>query len=159
MPSHKEHKILPYTAKQMLNLVLDIENYPQFLPWCSGAKITERFNENHMHADLVINFKSFFQKYSSDIRVIKVSENEFRVDVISIDGPFKSLINNWHFKDIGDDQKPSVAVEFFINFEFQSLILGKMIGVILEKATKKMIDAFEKRAAKLYTKAFLNFCP
>jgi coenzyme Q-binding protein COQ10 len=146
MPSHKEIKTLPYSAKQMFDLVLDIEKYPQFLPWCLAAKITKKINDLHLEADLVINFKGFTQKYSSDVRASKTIDNEFLISVAAIDGPFKSLVNSWQFKDISG----GCQVEFFIDFEFKSLILGKMIGMIFEKATNKMIDAFEARAKIIY---------
>ena len=147
MPSHTEFKTLPYSAKHMFDLVMDIEKYPQFLPWCLAAKITKRFDENHLEADLVINFKGFSQKYSSDVRAKKTIDNEFLISVVSIDGPFKNLINSWEFKDLPSaDGKASCQIKFFIDFEFKSIILGKMIGMIFEKATNKMIDAFEKRA-------------
>jgi len=150
MPSHKETKILPYTAKQMLDLVLDIENYPKFLPWCSAAKITNKINQNHLTADLVISFKNFSQKYTSDVKTTRISSHEYKVDVIAIDGPFKNLINHWHFQDSSDNNKPCVSIEFFINFEFQSIIMEKLIGAVFKKATDKMINAFEKRAIELY---------
>ena len=61
-----------------------------------------------------------------------------------------SILMNWHFKDLPDRKTPHAATEFFIDFEFQSIILEKMIGVVFKKATDKMITAFEKRAAELY---------
>ncbi|MCE3255476.1 MAG: Oligoketide cyclase/lipid transport protein [Rickettsiaceae bacterium] len=147
MPSHSETKILPYSAKQIFDLVMDIEKYPQFLPWCLAAKITQRFDENHINADLVISFKGFSQKYSSDIKTKKIGDEEFLINVVAIDGPFKNLVNKWEMKELKDASgKVSCQVKFFIDFEFKSIILGKMIGLIFEKATDKMIDAFEKRA-------------
>ncbi len=146
MPSHKEIKTLPYSARQIFDLVMDIEKYPQFLPWCLVAKITKVFNEKHFEADLAINFKGFSQKYSSDVRASQTIDGEFLISVVAIDGPFKNLINSWQFKDISG----GCQVEFFIDFEFKSIILGKMIGMIFEKATNKMIDAFEKRAEAVY---------
>ena len=77
MPSHKEIKILSYSANRMFDLVMDVESYPKFLPWCLAAKITNRFSDNHLNADLVINFKGFSQKYSSDIRAGKNVDGEF----------------------------------------------------------------------------------
>ncbi len=134
----------------MFDLVMDVEKYPQFLPWCLAAKITKRFNieefNQHLEADLVISFKGFTQKYSSDIRSSKTIDSELLISVAAIDGPFKSLVNSWQFKDISGGCK----IEFFIDFEFKSLILGKMIGMIFEKATNKMIDAFEARAKEIY---------
>ena len=151
MPSHSETKILPYSAKQMFDLVMDIEKYPDFLPWCLAARITKKHNENfsngQLEADLVISFKGFSQKYSSDVRSSKTKDGEFLISVAAIDGPFKNLVNAWEFKDINGE----CEVKFFIDFEFKSLILGKMIGLIFEKATSKMIDAFEKRAQTIFS--------
>jgi len=134
----------------MFDLVMDVEKYPQFLPWCLAAKITKRFNvkefNQHLEADLAISFKGFTQKYSSDIRASKTIDDEFLISVAAIDGPFKNLVNSWQFRDISG----GCEVEFFIDFEFKSMILGKMIGMIFEKATNKMIDAFEKRAEQIY---------
>lgn len=146
MPNHKETKTLKYSASQMFDLVMDVEKYPQFLPWCLAAKITKTFNKNHFEADLVINFKGFTQKYSSDVRASQTIDGEFLISVVAIDGPFKSLVNSWQFKDIVG----GCEIEFFIDFEFKSMILGKMIGMIFEKATNKMIDAFDKRAQEIY---------
>lgn len=146
MPSHKEIKTLPYSLKQMFDLVMDIEKYPEFLPWCLAAKITNRFSENHLTADLVINFKGFTQKYSSNVTGKETPDRALIIDVVAIDGPFKNLINSWKFVD----QNNQCQIEFFIDFEFKSLILEKMIGLIFEKATNKMIDAFETRAQLIY---------
>ncbi|MFT6331762.1 MAG: coenzyme Q-binding protein COQ10 [Lentimonas sp.] len=146
MPSHKELKILPYSAKQMFDLVMDIEEYPQFLPWCLASRIKEKHNKNHLEAGLVINFKGFSQKYSSDVRSSKTIDGEFLISVVAIDGPFKNLVNSWELKDVEN----GCEIKFFIDFEFKSIILGKMMGILFEKATSKMIDAFEARASKIY---------
>lgn len=147
MPSHKEIKTLPYTAKQIFDLVMDVEKYPQFLPWCLAAKITNRINDKHFEADLVINFKGFSQKYSSDVRASQTIDGEYLISVAAIDGPFKNLVNGWDFKDLPNG---NCEIKFFIDFEFKSIILGKMIGMVFEKATSKMIDAFEARAKSIY---------
>ena len=149
MPSHKEEKNLPYTAQQMLDLVIDIEQYPKFLPWCSAAKITKKINNNNMDADLVINFKTFSQKYSSNIRIHKLNKDTYEIFVASTNGPFKKLVNYWKFQNI-DKKQNLVKIIFFIDFEFNSRIFEKMIGFIFKKATDRMIDAFEKRAIELY---------
>ncbi len=150
MPSHKEIKILPYTSKQIFDLVMDIETYPQFLPWCLAAKITNKNSENNLDADLVINFKGFSQKYSSNVRSGNPTDGEFLINVVAIDGPFRSLVNSWQLKNFSNQEKNSCQIEFFIDFEFRSKILGKMMEVIFAKATQKMIDAFEKRAKIIY---------
>ena len=149
MPSHKEEKNLNYTSKQILALVLDIESYPKFLPWCMTASITKKFDENHLQADLAIGFKGIVQKYSSDIKVNKISESNFEIRVVAIDGPFKNLLNLWHIKEL-KEKSNQCQVDFFIDFEFNSKMLNALIGPVFARATDKMIQAFEKRASEIY---------
>ncbi len=149
MPSHKELKTLNYTSKQILDLIMDIEKYPEFLPWCIGAKITKQTDSNHLNADLAIKFKGIFQKYSSNITLKESENNNFTVKVEATDGPFRDLINLWHVKP-SKINKNHCEVDFFIDFEFKSPILNKMIGPFFTKATNKMIIAFENRAQDLY---------
>jgi len=151
MHSHKEIKILSNSAKEIYDLVFDVEKYPEFLPWCSQAKITKKHDERHFEADLTINFKGFSHKYSSDVRAGKIDDDDYLISVVAIDGPFKNLVNQWQFKDLakrGDDKK--CEVKFFIEFEFRSKILNKLMGFVWHKATQKMIGAFEKRAQEIY---------
>lgn len=151
MPSHKERKNLHYSPKQILDLIMDIENYPEFLPWCVGAKITKKIDENNLEADLAVSFKGFFQKYTSKIELKEIAPQSYEIKVEAINGPFKNLINLWHIKKC--DETPNLTyVDFFIDFEFNSKMLNLMIGPFFEKATNKMIAAFETRADELYKK-------
>jgi coenzyme Q-binding protein COQ10 len=143
MPSLTQTKTLPYSAHSIYQLVMDIEKYPEFLPWCKQAKIIEKISEKNLRADLLINFKNFFEKYRSDVKHGK-NDDGFFVDVVAIDGPFKSLVNKWQISD--SENKKSCEVKFFIEFEFNSFFLEKMIGGIFARATEKMMTAFEKRA-------------
>ena len=146
MPSLTQTKLLPYSAKQMYDLVMDIENYPEFLPWCKQAKIIEVVSAENLRADLLINFKSFFEKYTSNVTHQKTSTG-YEINVIAIRGPFKNLVNRWKFHD---SENGKCQVEFFIDFEFNSFLLTKMIGPIFERAAEKMMNAFELRAQELY---------
>jgi coenzyme Q-binding protein COQ10 len=148
MPKCSEIKILPYSALQMYELVMNIESYPQFLPWCKQARIIQKISDKNLQAELLINFKNFFEKYTSDVFFDKVDE-VFLIDVVAIKGPFKTLVNKWKFREISDQK---CEVEFFLEFEFNSFFLNKMIGQIFVKATEKMMTAFEQRAFDLYTK-------
>jgi coenzyme Q-binding protein COQ10 len=143
MPSLKQTKILPHKAAQIYDLVMDIEKYPEFLPWCKQAKIVEKISDENLRADLLINFKSFFEKYRSDVKHFKSSNEVYFIDVNAIEGPFKKLINQWKIRDLENGE---CEVEFFIEFEFNSIFLTKMIGTIFEKAAQKMMTAFEERA-------------
>jgi coenzyme Q-binding protein COQ10 len=143
MPSLTQLKTLPYSANQMQSLVMDIEKYPEFLPWCKQAKIVEKISADNLRADLLINFKNFFEKYRSDVKHGRNSDGGHFIDVVAIEGPFKKLINQWKFRDLEDGK---CQVEFFIEFEFNSIFLTKMIGTIFERAAEKMMLAFEERA-------------
>ena len=147
MPSFKQSKILPYSAKQMFDLVIDIEKYSEFLPWCKNARIISKISPENIQAELLINFKNFFEKYTSDVQFSRLENGEYFVDVVAIKGPFKSLINKWQFIPMDQNQ---CLVEFYLEFEFNSKILSKMFSAIFHNATQKMMSAFEDRAKKLY---------
>ena len=146
MPSLKKVKILPHSAKEIYDLVIDIEKYPEFLPWCRQAKINQIISNEVLEADLLIKFKSFFEKYTSNVTHGKENDQYF-VKVKATKGPFKKLINDWQLTDLEDGK---CEVKFFIDFEFNSIILQKLIGSIFKKATEKMMNAFEERAKKIY---------
>ena len=150
-----KNKILNHSAKQMLDLVMDIEKYPLFLPWCKETKIIKTINEQHLQALMIVNFKGISQKYISDVKSSYSNIDGidyFAIDVIAIEGPFKKLNNHWKIKDINNNNPKSTNCEisFFIDFEFNSLLLQKMIGLVFGIASEKMINAFEQRASVIY---------
>lgn len=149
MPSLTQTKILPYKAHHIYQLVMDIEKYPEFLPWCKQARIVRIISSNNLEADLLINFKNFFEKYRSNVKHGQTSEGIYFIDVEAIEGPFKKLINQWKIHDL---ENGNCQVEFFIEFEFNSIFLTKMLGGIFEKAAQKMMEAFEARALQLVSK-------
>lgn len=148
MSSHQETRVLPYTAAQMYALVGDVAKYPEFLPWCSGARIrstTPIEGGEEMLADLVISFKVFRERFGSRARFFP-AQNMIEMDYL--DGPFKYLNSHWKFRDLPEG---GCEVEFFVDFEFKSLILQKLIGVVFNEAMHRIVRAFEKRAKELYT--------
>ncbi len=149
MPSLTQIKTLPYNAQHVYQIVMDIEKYPEFLPWCKQARIVRTISNHNLEADLLINFKNFFEKYRSDVKHGYSSEAVYFIDVVAIEGPFKKLVNQWKFRDL---ENGSCSVEFFIEFEFNSFFLTKMLGGIFEKAAEKMMTAFETRAAEVSKK-------
>ena len=144
MPTHAEKRLLPFTPEQMFDLVMDIERYPEFLPWCMATRIRERDGDT-LIADMVIGFKVFREKFTTTV----TPESSRRVDVAYSDGPFKFLNNHWVFEPEGED---GCSVDFFVDFEFRSKIFEKAIGAVFNEAVQRMISAFEKRAARLYGK-------
>jgi coenzyme Q-binding protein COQ10 len=148
MHSHSEKKILDFSARQLFELVLDVEKYPEFLPWCSKVKLVKILDENNFHADLTVNFKAFDYTYTSLITKYE-NDEELRVDVKVIKGPFKSLNNSWKFIDLKDG---TCQVEFDIDLEMNNFFLNKILKFIFDSAYKMMVQSFEKRARQVYKK-------
>ena len=143
MPSHQETKKLPYSAEQMFNLVSNIESYPEFLPWCIGARILNRDNQKQIVlAELVIGFKSFQERFVSRVKFSKVE----RIQVTYEKGPFEHLENCWEFVSC----KEGCEIKFKIDFEFKSKVFRTIMEPLFYTAVTKMVAAFEKRAEKLY---------
>ena len=147
MPKIVETKIMNFSAKEIYDLVVDVESYPHFLPWCKNAHITKHISSSNFQAELLINFKNIFEKYTSDVVFLQKSPSEYFVEAKATKGPFKSLINQWKITEI---EHKKTQVEFFLEFEFNSILLGKMLGAIFSSATQKMMNAFENRALSLY---------
>jgi coenzyme Q-binding protein COQ10 len=144
MKVHSEQRVLPYTAAQMFNLVADVARYPEFLPWCTGARVREK-REDLIVADLMIGFKMVRERFTSRVHL---NQPALQIDVEYIDGPFKYLQNHWHFIDI---ENGHCRVDFHLEFEFRSVMLQKLIGVLFHEAVRRMVSAFETRAKQLYT--------
>ena len=148
MPKHFEKKIVNFTAKQMYELVADIDNYREFLPWCNDSKIIEVTNIDNekktLIADLEIGYKDLVYTYRSNVLL---NNQELTIKVDFVHGPFKNLDNSWVFKKI-DDQ--SCEIEFFIDFELSVGVLNLLISKFFDKAFKKMVNSFENRANQIY---------
>ena len=142
MPTHAERRNLPHTTEQMYNLVSDVEKYPEFLPWCVGVRVKEK-TANRINADMMIGYKMFREKFSCKVELTFPD----RIDVIYEEGPFKYLNNHWIFIKEKDG---TCTVDFFVDFEFNSTLLQKVIGVGFNEAVKIMVHAFEKRADNVY---------
>ena len=129
-------------------MVLDIEKYPEFVPWCLDGKIHEKTDKGdtiEIKADLTIG-KSFFKDtYKSFVIYNKLEDT---IHVTNIDGPLKHLENEWFFRKDGD----SSEVEFYVNFELKNKILNILMIKSFDLGLKKIADAFEKRAIQLFEK-------
>lgn len=144
MHKHQEKVILPYKKEQLFSLVLDVEKYPEFLPWCSGAKILYKQDENLFFADLEISFQSLKHKYTSRVEHNLAGGT---IDVSQLRGPFRHLVNKWSFKDTDD----GVEVEFLIEIQLKSKILDKVFSLFFQTAYTKMLSSFMTRAKELFS--------
>ena len=148
MPSASIKKKISCSKKNLIEMVLDIEKYPEFLPWCLDGKIhdkTEKGEAIEIKADLTIG-KSFFRStYKSFVIYNKLEDS---IHVTNINGPLKHLENTWIFRQDGN----SSEVEFHIDFELKNKILNVLMIKSFDLGLKKIADAFEKRAIQLFEK-------
>ncbi len=149
MLRHKETRDSPFSVEQLFNLVADVENYDQFLPWCNKSTILKR-KGNIFEAELEISFKAFSESYISRVELKRLSKtrNEAEIIVEMIEGPFSHLYNFWKFKPT----ETGCEIYFEIDFKFNSIILEKLIGIVFSRAAKTMVRSFEDRALELYLK-------
>ncbi len=148
MPSHHETQHSPYSTEQLFNLVAGIERYPEFLPWCRAARILKKESEQVWLAELVISFKHLTESYISRVQLHPPTSAGFAaIEVDMVSGPFEHLVNHWKFSP---HPGGGTDIDFFVDFEFRSRLLGKMIGPLFTRACNTMGKAFEQRAHMLY---------
>ena len=130
-------------------MVLDIEKYPEFVPWCLGGKIHTNIDKGsilEITADLTIGKSFFSETYKSFVIYDKSADS---LHVTNIGGPLKHLENKWTFRQTGD----SSEVDFHVDFELKNKILNVLMIKTFDLGLKKIADAFEKRANELFNKA------
>ena len=148
MPSASIIKKIPCSKKNLIEMVLDIEKYPEFVPWCLGGKIHTKIDKGNIveiTADLTIGKNFFRETYKSF--VIYDKSNDL-IQVTNIGGPLKHLKNKWFFKQIDN----SSELDFHIDFELKNKILNILMIKSFDLGLKKIADAFEKRAIELFNK-------
>ncbi len=143
MMKHAEQRLLGYRPEQMYDLVADVERYPEFLPWCIGARIRER-KDSLLVADLIIGFKMIRERFTSRVHL---DREHLAIQVAYADGPFKHMTNRWRFETTPGG---GCRIDFYVEFEFRSAVLQRLIGVLFHEAVRRMVAAFETRAHTLY---------
>ena len=149
MPKASVKRLIDCKKEQLIDLVLDIEKYPEFVPFCLGSKIYEKKDKGDqllIIADLTIGKGPFKDTYKSDV---KFNKNEDSIYVTNLDGPLKHLENKWHFKEINNLSEVSFEIDFELKNDFLNIIMTKSFQFGLDK----IADAFQKRAEDLFSKA------
>ena len=149
MPKASVKRLIYCKKEQLIDLVLDIEKYPEFVPFCLGSKIYEKKDKGDqllIIADLTIGKGPFKDTYKSDV---KFNKNEDSIYVTNLDGPLKHLENKWHFKEINNLSEVSFEIDFELKNDFLNIIMTKSFQFGLDK----IADAFQKRAEELFSKA------
>jgi coenzyme Q-binding protein COQ10 len=142
VPRHSETRRLPYTPEQMFDLVADVGRYAEFLPWVSAMRVRHDTPTEAL-ADMIVGFKGLRETFTS--KVEKHRPETVRVEYV--DGPLKYLNNDWRFRPDGEG---GCLVDFSVDFAFRNRMFEMLAGQVFGAALRKMIGAFETRAAQLY---------
>ena len=149
MPKASVKRLIECKKNDLISLVLDIEKYPEFVPFCYDAKIYQNKDEDHLKkiiADLTIGKGPFKDTYKSDVVFNKKQDTIF---VKNIEGPLNHLSNNWSFSD---KKNGITEVTFDIDFEIRNKFLNSLMVVSFQFGLEKIADAFQKRAENLFSK-------
>ncbi len=150
MTLHKESKFLPFSPKNLYDIVADVEAYPEFLPWISEVKVNhdkiiKEENMKVLEATVLIKFNVVKESYRSKV---VLDPGSMIITASHIDGPFKRLHNKWKFNKLNN----GCEVFFEIDYQFKSFILHNLINKIFYRAMTKVTKSFEDRANQLYGK-------
>ena len=146
MPKASVKRLIECKKDQLVDLVLDIEKYPEFVPFCLDSHVYERNKEGNqilIIADLTIGKGPFKDTYKSDV---KFNKENSTIKVTNIAGPLNHLENNWNF----NETKGGTEISFDINFEIENKFLNVLMSKSFEFGLNKIADAFQKRAEDLY---------
>lgn len=142
MPGIHETRMLPYSAEQMFDLVADVSRYGEFLPWVMATRVRSD-DGTEMIADMLVGFNALREKFTSRVE----KHRPERLTVHYIDGPLQDLDNVWQFRPLGEH---ACEIDFHVEFRFRSALFEKLAGQYFDRAFRKMVAAFETRAAELY---------
>jgi ribosome-associated toxin RatA of RatAB toxin-antitoxin module len=134
--------LLPYSARQMFDLVERIEDYPRFLPWCGGAEVA-RDVDSGVVATILIDYRGLRQRFTT----ANVHRPPEEIAMRLRDGPFSRLDGTWRFRALGED---ACKVEFALEYAFARGLLGRAMAPVFDQIARSFVDAFVRRADQLY---------
>jgi len=140
MKNSQREEIVNYSAIKLFDIVIDIESYPEYIPWCTKMIVNER-KKNEIYADMYVQYKFVLaQKFGSHV---KFDSNNLTIETNYTEGPLKDLTTNWKFEKI-EDKKSKII--FYVNFEFKNFIHQKVAETFYPLIENKMINSFKERA-------------
>lgn len=142
MPEVKRSVLVGYTPEQMFALVDAVERYPEFLPWCGGASVSQG-DGNHVRATIEIRFRGIKQRFTTENTRRPPTEMDIRL----VEGPFRELDGHWRFTGLGER---GCKVEFRLRYEFSNRLLAKLLGPVFDFIANSLVEAFVERADRLY---------
>ena len=143
MKSVNKSVLIWYSAKEMFSLVTDINQYPQFLPWCDHARVLAE-TPTSTTAEVGIAFAGIKQTFTT----LNTHQADHRVGMALVDGPFSQLDGEWLFTPVGDQR--ACKVELRLNYGFDSAALAAVVGPVFDRIAASLVDAFVKRAEQVY---------
>ncbi len=145
MKTVQKSVLIWYSAPQMFALVTQVDAYPQFLPWCDRASVTERHADG-MTAEIGISFSGIRQVFTT--RNTHVPDRQVAMQLVS--GPFSQLQGEWNFKPVGDAAQAACRVELQLRYGFDNMALAALVGPVFDRIAGSLVDAFVKRAEQVY---------
>ena len=150
MPKFSSKRRVPHSARQMFDLVADVERYPEFVPLCHSLKLRQRTARGDgtevVVADMTVSFKLVRESFTSQVTLDRPN---LKILVEYLRGPFSNLENRWSFEAKGED---ACDVGFYLAYEFKSRMLAALMGAMFDTAFARFSSAFEKRADAIYGK-------
>ncbi|MGA8261722.1 MAG: type II toxin-antitoxin system RatA family toxin [Arenicellales bacterium] len=134
--------LLGYSARQMYDLVVDIERYPDFLNWCSGSRVVES-SDGEVVASIDISFKGLHRSFTT--RNIMDPGRSVRIELVN--GPFRTLNGIWRFIELDEG---SCKIELDLEFDFSTVLVGRLVGPVFSQIANRQLDAFQRRAVQVY---------
>ncbi len=147
MPSFTTERRVKHSAKDMFDLVADVESYPRFVPLCERLVVRGRSKVGDVDilvADMTISYKIVRETFTSRVELDRAGQ---KITATYLDGPFRHLDNRWSFEPISAQES---IVRFSIDYEFRSRTLGALMGAVFDRAFRKFAEAFEARADEIY---------
>ena len=140
MKNSIREEVVNHPAKKLFDIVIDIESYPEYIPWCTRMVVNKR-KSNEIYADMYVQYKFILdQKFGSHV---KFNSNKLTIETNYIEGPLKDLNTNWKFEEINSKKSKII---FNVNFEFKNFIHQKVAETFYPLIENKMINSFKERA-------------
>ena len=155
MPTFRTTRRVRHAAREMFDLVADVERYPDFVPLCQSLKVRRRTalddGQEQLLADMTIGYKAIRETFVSRVTLDRA---RLQILVEYVDGPFRRMENRWTFADVPPVKDvPQSTVEFFIDYEFKSRMFSVLMGSVFDAAFRRFAEAFEQRANIVYSRS------
>ena len=150
MTTFQTRRRVPFTPRQMFDLVADVEQYPKFVPLCEALAVRSRAQDGDKHivtADMTVGYKAIRETFTSHVAIDPAALTVKAASVVGqAHGPFRHLENRWSFTEAPG----GCDVDFFISYEFKSMMLQMLMGGLFDRAFRRFAEAFEERARVVY---------